>query len=252
MNHTVIFNDFVFTEFCYNTYRHNDVTSGIAYHYIAYMRQGHCNIVAGKQSFRVNEGDFFYLPKGFRYHSHWYAGQSGVVRFDSYAFKTMPRWNDIIYPPQAIAPFADVMEWNQRLAEDKRVDFSSIGFFYQLLGLLVNKMVCLPADRKSMIVQKAEEHMRENVRCSAAELARHCNISQTALYEAFKATRGYTPIKAKHKIAVEQACLLLKTTDLPVTEIIQQLGFSSDAYFRKVFFQQTGKTPRQVQKESDF
>ncbi len=252
MNHTRIFNDFVFAEFCFNTYRHNDVTSGISDHYIAYMRQGRCHIVAGKESFCINEGEFFYLPKGFRYHSHWYAGENGVVQFDSYAFKTMPQWNDIIYPPQAIAPFADAIECNQILAEDKNVDFSSIGYFYQLLGLLVNKMVCLPADRKSAIVQKAEEYMRENVRCSAAELARHCGISQTALYEAFKVVKGYPPITAKHKIAVEQACSLLRTTDLPVAEIIQQLGFSSDAYFRKVFYRQTGKTPRQVQKESVF
>ena len=49
VNNTVFFNDFVFTEFCFNAYRHNDVTTGIVHHYIAYMREGCCQITAGKE-----------------------------------------------------------------------------------------------------------------------------------------------------------------------------------------------------------
>ena len=249
MNNTVFFNDFVFTEFCFNTFRHNDVTSGIVHHYIAYMREGHCSIVTDKGIFHVNEGEFFYLPKHFKYHSNWYAGSGGVVRFDSYGFKTMPQRGSIVYEAQAIPSFPEAVILNEKLAQNKTVDFQSVGLFYQLLGLLVNKMVCVPEDRKSTIVQKAEEYMQENTDCTAPDIAKHCGISQTALYEAFKTVRGYTPVTARHKIVVERACELLRTTDMPVREIIEQLGFGSEAYFRKIFFQQTHKTPRQLRRE---
>lgn len=249
MNDTVFFNDFVFTEFCYNAFRHNDISSSISYHYIAYMREGHCSIVTDKYTFHINEGEFFYLPKHFKYHSYWYLGARGVVRFDSYAFKTLPRRDNIVYEAQPIPAFPEALALNEKLTQNKTVDFQSVGLFYQLLGLLVDKMACLPGDKKSALVHKAEEYMRENPNCNAAEIAKHCGISQTLLYDAFKTARNCTPVKAKQRIVVERACALLRTTDLTVEEIIAQLGFGSDAYFRKIFFQETGKTPRELRRE---
>ncbi len=249
MNDTLFFNNFVFTEFCFDSFRHNDISKGIEHHYIAYMREGYCNIVADNNSFRVNEGDFFYLPKNFKYQSYWNVGNNGVVRFDSYAFKNMPRRDNIVYPPQAISAFDNATKLNEKLSLNKKVDFQSVGLFYQLLGVLVEKMACVSKDRKNDIVQKAEEYMHESLRCNAADIAKHCGISQTGLYEAFKAVRGYTPVTAKHKIIVERACSLLVTTDMSVEEISLHLGFGTAAYFRKVFFAETNKTPREVRRE---
>lgn len=249
MDDTLFFDNFVFTEFCFDSFRHNDISKGIEHHYIAYMREGYCNIVSAKKTFRVNEGDFFYLPKDFRYQSYWNVGNSGVVRFDSYAFKNMPRRNNIVYPPQSIDAFEAALELNEKLTRNKNVDFQSVGLFYQLLGVLVDKMTCVSKNRKNDIVQKAEEYMRENLGWKASDIARHCGISQTGLYEAFKEVRGYTPVTAKHKIIVELACGLLVTTDMSVEEISRHLGFGTAAYFRKIFFEQTQKTPREVRKK---
>ncbi|MBR7133140.1 MAG: helix-turn-helix transcriptional regulator [Clostridia bacterium] len=252
INDALFFENFVFTEFCFTAFRHNDISKGLSLHYIAYMREGSCNIVGENYSFRINEGDFFYLPKNFKYHSYWSVGDSGVVRFDSYGFKTLPRRDNIVYLPQKISPFEQAISINQKLAVSKSTDLYSIGLFYQLLGALINRMTCVPENRKSAIVQKAEAFMRENSDYKAADIARHCRISETGLYDAFKEVRGYTPVVAKHKIIVARACELLMATDMSVEEISSRLGFGNAAYFRKIFFRETQKTPREVRRESVF
>ena len=255
MNNTLFFDDFVFTEFCFNGFKSNDNSAGINYHYIGYMREGSCSIVAGKKSFTVNEGDFFYLPKHFKYRSNWKTGKSGLVRFDSYGFKTIHLKQNMIYPPQAISPFETAIKLNEKLSKYKSVGsksvgafYGAIGLFYQLFGVLAEKMIYAPQERRAYIVQRAEEYMGENYHGKASEIARYCETSQTELYEAFKEIRGYTPVTAKHKIVVERAGEMLITTDMSIEEISAKLGFGNAAYFRKIFFGVTGKTPREFRK----
>lgn len=45
---------------------------------------------------------------------------------------------------------------------------------------------------------------------------------------------------------VQNALDLLAHTDLTIEEISSKVGFSSSNYFRKVFFDITGKTPKEV------
>ena len=255
MNNTLFSNDFVFTEFCFETFRHNDNRAGIEYHYIGYMREGSCDIVAGKQSFLIKEGEFFYLPRHFRYDSDWNVGKNGVVRFDSYGFKSIHLRHNMTYHPQTITPFDAAIELCEKLSKYKSAGhwssgsfYQSVGVFYQLLGVLTERMISMPAERKNYIVQKAEEYMREEIHGKAEDIARYCETSQTELYEAFKQVRGHTPVKAKHKIAVERAREMLITTDMTVEEISTKLGFGNAAYFRKIFFEETAKTPREFRK----
>ena len=248
---SLFFENFIFTRFCFNSFRHNDISHGIEHSYIAYMREGHAHIVAGKQSFSIKEGEFFFLPKHFQYHSYWYPEKSGVIRFDSYAFRNVPRRNSITYPPQAIPAFDEAIELNNKLSATKQVDFYSVGLFYQLLGLLVEKMVCVSEDQRIIIIEKAEEYMRNNVNAKVPDMAQHCGISQTGLYETFKRVKGYTPVAAKHRIIAERAKELLLTTDLSIEQISENLGIGTAAYFRKIFYKVTQKTPREVRKDAN-
>ena len=59
-----------------------------------------------------------------------------------------------------------------------------------------------------------------------------------------------TPHALRQKILVEKAVELLTTTDIPIEEVSDRLGFSSSSYFRKILFAQTGKTPSAIRKEA--
>ena len=78
------------------------------------------------------------------------------------------------------------------------------------------------------------------------ELARHCRVSESGLYAAFRCVKGYTPVEAWHRVLVERAEVLLTSTDLSVEEISRRLGFCPASYFRKIVRRVTGSTPREL------
>ena len=59
-----------------------------------------------------------------------------------------------------------------------------------------------------------------------------------------------SPIEMKNKIKTERAVILLESTDDSVEKIIESLGFSSSAYFRKTVKRYTGMTPMKIRKNA--
>ena len=250
MNDIIFAHEFKFYEIRFNRYRYNDARVGAPYHYIAYMREGSGKLVGADRTVELNAGDFFYIPEGYPYQSYWKGDE--VCCFDSYGFKSFPRPEGQAYPMQRIQSDAQSLSMLDRLARDKRISCTSIGLFYQLLGCLMERMAVAPESRKYLIVDTAENYMYEHTGYTAADVARHCGVSESTLYAAFREVRGYTPTQARHRLLSEKAVRLLTTTDLSVEAISGQLGFSSSIYFRKVLAEQTGKTPRMIRKEREF
>ena len=252
VNNMFFSKDFLFNEFSFSAQRHNDASVGNRMHYIGYLHEGSARVEYDDKIINIPEGSFSYLPKAIGSHSYWFVGKNGVVRFDSYGFRRIPKADNISYPFQKIDPFEEALEINRKLTKDKNLSCRSVGLFYELLGVLLEKMECVSESKKSALVQKAEDFMRENTSFSVGDIARYCGVSESGLYNAFKSEKGITPVVAKHKILTERARELLTTTDMSVENISIELGFGTAAYFRKVFTQVTGKTPREVRKESPF
>jgi AraC-like DNA-binding protein len=49
---------------------------------------------------------------------------------------------------------------------------------------------------------------------------------------------------------IDQACILLKTTDLPILEIAFEVGFENISYFTKKFKELKGYTPKEYRKKN--
>lgn len=247
MNDSEFSRGFVFRELSYSRYSHTDNRAGAPSHYIAYMREGTGRLAGSDRTVDVETGAFLYIPKGCSYQSYWQGVP--VVRFDSYGFQAFPHSDAYTYPLQRIGAWPEALEYLARLSADKRVNCTSIGLFYQLLGCLMQRMEAVPVSRHRAVIAQAESFMRSHEHFLIPDVARHCGVSESALYAIFRAERGCTPITAKHRIQVEKAVSLLRNTDMSVENISDALGFSSAPYFRKVFLQETGKRPRDVRKE---
>ena len=249
MNDIIFAREFRFYEIRINRYRYNDARIGAPLHYIAYMREGTGRLVGADRTVELAAGDFFYIPEGYPYQSYWKGEE--VCRFDSYGFRHFPRPEGQAYPMQKMQADAEALMLLERLAQDKRIDCTSIGLFYQLLGCLMGRMDVGPESRKYQLVDAAENYMYEHTGYTAADVARHCGVSESTLYAAFREARGYTPTQARHRLLSERAVRLLTTTDMSVEAISEQLGFSSAIYFRKILAEQTGKTPRMIRRERE-
>jgi transcriptional regulator GlxA family with amidase domain len=76
-------------------------------------------------------------------------------------------------------------------------------------------------------------------------VASKLGVSRKTLCTRFKNETGETFAAYVRRIRVERARRLLDTTDLEISQIAYQTGFSSQSHFQNVFKQLTGETPRE-------
>ncbi|HEX9332508.1 MAG TPA: substrate-binding domain-containing protein, partial [Anaerolineales bacterium] len=96
------------------------------------------------------------------------------------------------------------------------------------------------------VVRKAiiylHEHYMESI--SLEDAARYVNISKEYLARCFHQEMGITLVTYLNRYRVDQAKALLEKGEHNLTEIALKTGFSSSAYFSRVFRQEVGMSPR--------
>jgi AraC-like DNA-binding protein len=103
-----------------------------------------------------------------------------------------------------------------------------------------------PPERPELSVA-AERFMTDNIQrnIGVADLARAAGISPARFSERFKRETGITPADFLRRRRCERARDLLRTSQLPVTDLAFRLGFRSSQHFARVFRKYTGQSPRE-------
>jgi AraC-like DNA-binding protein len=84
-----------------------------------------------------------------------------------------------------------------------------------------------------------------------AEVAGACGMSPTQFARAFKAKFGVPPQRWRLLRRVEHAKKLMLETDLTLTDIACECGFSEQSHFTHTFVKFVGKSPREWRHEFD-
>ncbi len=74
-------------------------------------------------------------------------------------------------------------------------------------------------------------------------LAEKFNMSQSSLSQHFKHYTGKTISTYVDNLRIEKSKQLLKTTNLPIKDILPQIGYYDNSSFTRKFKQMTGITP---------
>ncbi len=84
---------------------------------------------------------------------------------------------------------------------------------------------------------------------SLEEMANECHLGRTTFTHVCKELTNQTPFEYLMKQRIEAAkCQMAERPDMSLTEIGYEVGFSSSAYFSKVFREQMGVTPSAYRK----
>lgn len=78
-------------------------------------------------------------------------------------------------------------------------------------------------------------HNQYTTNISLVDLAEHCHVSPFHFSRIFKTFTQYSPLQYLQIYRLKQAEWMLKTTDLPVTEVAFSAGFNSIDYFSSAF-----------------
>lgn len=101
-------------------------------------------------------------------------------------------------------------------------------------------------DAESMAqLQRAYEFIEANYagEVTLDAVARHCNMSYTAFSRFFSKHAGRSFTEALLLTRVKKSMRLINSTDMSITEIAAQTGFSSTSHYIRCFKAVTGKTP---------
>ena len=249
LNDAVFYKYFRFDEFSFHKTLHGDHTDGIDFHHIRYIKKGKARFVLEDQVLEFEEKEMFYIPKGCKYHSYWIA--SDYYRYDSIGFLYFPTSATNGFKPQKIK-YDDAI-WNAflPLSRDKTVNAASVGALYHLLGLLEPVLEVAPSSKDVAAYEQLLMLMKANPHLTIPEYAARCQVSESLLYHYIKQASGKTPNRLRQEVLCEKAAQLLLTTGDTVEDICDKLGFSSAAYFRKVFQSVYHTSPSHMRKSAN-
>ena len=102
--------------------------------------------------------------------------------------------------------------------------------------------------RAAALVEAAKRAIAGNLgrNITVGELARamHCNPSR--LCRAFRRVTGRTMTSYRHALRMQVALERLRETEIDLTELALELGYSSHSHFTCIFRRHLGITPSQV------
>ncbi|MDO5407963.1 MAG: AraC family transcriptional regulator [Eubacteriales bacterium] len=91
------------------------------------------------------------------------------------------------------------------------------------------------------VFQYIEEHYRDG---ELTSLANHLGCEFTWLSKTIKRLTGHTYTDLVQKKRLNQACFLLRSTTLSVTDISLAVGYDNFSYFHRIFRKDVGMSPR--------
>ena len=97
------------------------------------------------------------------------------------------------------------------------------------------------------ILMYIDEHYTETI--SRKDIAKAVGYNESYISHLFKQTVKTTLSEYIYSMRVYDAAQLLMKTDLPITQIVSQLGFGSIRNFNRVFLSHTGFNPRDYRKK---
>jgi len=245
------YNCFLFNIFRLDNYHFTDHTQKpIPKHYFGCLVKGKCIIKTEDTQLAFMPNEVFYIPKGLKYQSYWFGDEENKIEFYSFGFDIAPTKNSFILQKVHCTPKAkDLFE---ELCTQIPFTEKGIGMLYRFFGEVAEQMQQSNKSHNNLTVEKATQYISRNPYAKVSQVAAHCNVCESAIYALFKKHIGRTPNDMRLQALCEQAVTLLSTTNKPVQEISDSLGFSSTSYFRKILRKHTGKTPLEIRRESAF
>ncbi len=145
---------------------------------------------------------------------------------------------------------------DQLEAELKRRDagfgFMSTAIFMQIIGFLSRcyERSQNPDSRSLLRIASAITFIETNIQkpVNLDELAQIADMSKRSFIRAFHAAVGSSPIAYLIQLRINRAAVMLRSTNVSITDIAQRSGFSDGNYFTRQFRKALGVSPRDYRK----
>lgn len=112
----------------------------------------------------------------------------------------------------------------------------------RITGEIVEKTGTAQGQLVTGIVDYINMHYSDNGLC-LKQIAHVFGFQEKYISKIFKTTYGENMSDVIEKVRMEQACGLLQTTEIRISDLSAMVGYNSDISFRRAFKKVTGVTP---------
>lgn len=219
---------------------------------------GYCEI-DGKM-IPIHEGSLMiYFPKAKQNYSFKKSDQS-IIMWAHFSGSACDLLRETISNTPAIIKIQDRKQFESTfnkliVSHYKKNEFSeslSTGYMLALISLIAQSNIITSSDfnLKNENIEKIISLMHENYNkpIDIKEYAKICCVGEDHFIRLFKAYTGYPPYNYQLKIRIDRAIEMLENTPITINDCSETVGFSSAAYFSKVFKRLTGHPPSYYKK----
>ena len=102
-----------------------------------------------------------------------------------------------------------------------------------------------------MMSDAAIHYMKENIErhISLDDIASYLGYSASHFSMTFKKQTGESPLNYMNKLKIEEACYLLKNTDMKINQICHKVGIEDCYYFSRLFSKSMGISPKEYRRD---
>ncbi len=235
-------------------------------HELYYMVNGSTTYYIGDKIFRVQAGNFIFIPKGILHKTDYEVDDNHeriIINFGDKLFgNDLQELREELMDCRLIYIEKDKMPYFKELldrmeAESARDDsYNSTLMHLYVKELLVQlcrhkyhyKPTLSGTDQAIYAISKyIRMHFHENI--TLGELSREFAMSESHLSRKFKAHTGIGINEYITYVRITNAERLLLETELSVTEVADRCGYSDSNYFSTVFKRIKGVSPQKIRKQ---
>lgn len=231
-----------------------------------YIENGSGEICTLEKSFPVSSGDFVILPPNLMH-----TEKSSPVDFLEYYVLGVSNLSFLTYNaanPTGYCPVFDLGNLNGRIhtilidlwheVQNARSGYEMMvaSLYLQFTVLLQRRMKASTDFTESSNMRREiafvknyiDRHYMENL--SLDEISELANISKFHMVREFSRYMGISPMAYLTDRRINEAKILLSSTNVSILDIANDTGFSSPSYFTQRFKSATGKTPLQYRQDA--
>lgn len=238
---------------------HND-------HELYYMVKGNTTYYIGDKIFRVQQGNFVFIPKGILHKTDYEDNDKNerlLLNFSDLVFTNELQElkeelcnSRVIYVKEDQLPYLERLMQNIEAEYHRQDRYRSVMINLYIAELLIQICRCKydakpalsGADQTIYLISRyINIHFREAL--SLEELSKVFAMSESHLSRKFKANTGIGINEYITYVRITKAEKMLRETTMPVTQVAQQCGYNDSNYFSTVFKRIKGVTPQKYRKQ---
>ena len=219
---------------------------------IQLVTEGVIDLFDGDIQYSLKPGDCFIIPPGFtndyiykinnkkRQSQGYYIHFSGTASKEIMASLGVEKTTILRNVSSDVSRLFEALFYSRRTGRK----IAALGNLLRIVSALADTGNLTPSENEKIIRAEADyinKHYTEDLDFDS--MAARCNLSRSRFTHVFTDIFGVPPTQYQQNLRIEQACELLRFSELTVTEISQRCGFRDPLYFSRVFRKVIGVSP---------